>query len=315
MAEVYLSKLLGFPGLLLAAIGAFYMFAGFVLAHHVAFDRALSRAIEMISLEKQARAETLQQAWTIVSAVLIFAGGAALVFLSGIAVWLFAAALLQQVLYLTIAAPRYFDLHDEPDPAGRRQSTNATILYGAVSLGVIAAASGGVFLPLSGEGAFSLVATGMLTAAFATWTFLRLRMPARQGGMLGALESFDEDDDAVQPIKLDEVERLRLAADWYEEPVFVFFFDGDSDFYPARELELSEALANDLDEWQSRFTSVCEFREDAMMPTWADEAQRLAHYARAKELAGRMRDELRNAGYEHIEVSWIREDGEIVILG
>lgn len=310
MFDTYLSVLSGFPGFLLALIGFFYMFAGFVLAHHVAVDRVLSRAIEMISLEKQSRAETLQQAWTIVSAVLIFAGGAALLFLSSLAVWLFVVALVQQVAYLTFAAPKYFDRHDEPDPVGRRQSTNATILYGAATLAVIAAASSGALLPVTGEGAWSVAAASALTAVFAVWTIARMRMPARQGG---ALAPFANDHDEIKPVDLNEVTGVRLAAGWFELPVHVSFADGEADYFSPGELYLEDALSRDLEDWQQAFKSACDIAGDEMAPSWTED-ERKAHYARASELAARIRLDLRDKGQKGIEVSWMREDGEIVIV-
>ena len=311
MFDAYRSALSGFPGFLLALVGGFYMFAGFALARHMMLDRMLSRAIEMISLEKQSRVETLQQVWMIVSAILIFAGGAALVLLSMLAVWLFAAALVQQVLYLTWAAPRYFDLEDEPDPAGRRQSTNATILYGAATLAVVAAASSGMLLSVLGEGGASAITAAALTSAFASWMIVRLRMPKQPGG---GFEGVGGGDDEVRPVDFAEVEGLRLAAEWFELPVWVFFTDGEVDSYSPAELGLSDALGRDLNEWQEAFTSACENAGDEMAPGWT-EAQRQTHFGCAAELAGRLREEMRAAGHEEVAVSWMDGDGEIVTLG
>ena len=100
MMETYLSNLAQFPGFLLALVGAFYMFAGFVLAREVVFDSALSNAIETISMEGRESFDTHHQVWMMVSAILIFASGAALIFLSVLAVWFFGLALLQQILSL-----------------------------------------------------------------------------------------------------------------------------------------------------------------------------------------------------------------------
>jgi len=308
MFDAYLSELSGFPGIVLAAIGAFYVFAGLVLARQMILDRVLSRAIEMISLEKQSRVETLQQVWMIVSAILIFAAGATLLFMSRLAVWLFAVALLQQVLYLTWAAPRYFDAEDEPDPDGRRQSTNATILFGAMTLAVVAAATNGNLLPLSGSGVPSLLVSGALTLAFAVWMLLRLGMPDRPG-VQGLPDEVDDMEDA--PVDLAEIDGLRLCAEWYELPVMAFFADGEPRFLTPGQIGLSTALGQDLDTWQSAYNAICEYAESDMVPVWTEE-QKAAHFGQAATLAGRIRSEIRAAGHDRIEVSWQGADGTMV---
>jgi len=308
MFDAYLSELVGFPGVALVLIGAFYIFAGLVLARQMILDRVLSRAIEMISLERQSRAETLQQVWMTISAILIFAAGATLLFLSRLSVWLFAAASLQQVLYLTWAAPRYFDVEEEPDPVGRRQSTNATILFGAMTLAVVAAATNGKLLPLSGVGLPSLLVSAMLTFAFAVWILFRLRMPNR----LGARDLPGEIDDIEDaPVDMAEIDGLRLSAEWYEVPVKAFFADGGSGFLTPGQIGLSDILGQDLEDWQSTYNAICEFSESEMMPIWTEE-QKAAHFAQAALLAGRIRSEMRAGGHERITVSWQAADGTIV---
>jgi|GEM_PF-1873299 len=309
MFDAYLSELFGFPGIVLAAIGAFYLFAGLVLARQMILDRVLSRAIEMISLERQSRVETLQQVWMTVSAILIFAAGATLLCLSRLAVWLFAAALLQQVLYLTWAAPRYFDVEDEPDPTGRRQSTNATILFGAVTLAVVAAATNGKLLPLSGAGLPSLFVSGALTAAFAVWILMRLRMPLRPGAH--AMPEIDDLEE--EPVGMAEVDGLRLSAEWYELPVMALFADGETRFVTPGQIGLSNSLGQELDAWQSAYNTICESNESDLAPVWTEE-QKTAHFEQAAVLAGRIRAEIRAAGHDRIAISWQAADETIVLV-
>ena len=308
MFDTYISGLLGFPGIILATIGAFYVFAGLVLARQMLIDRMLSRAIEMISLEKQSRVETLQRVWMTVSAILIFAAGATLFCLSRLAVWLFVAALLQQVLYLTWVAPRYFDAENEPDHAGRRQSTNATILFGAMTLAVVAAATNGNLLPLSGAGLPPLFLSVALTLAFAVWMLLRLRMPNRPG--VHGLPDIDDADE--EPVDLAKVDALRICAEWYELPVMAFFADGEPGFLTHRQIGLSDALGRELDAWQSAYDAICEHNEFEMAPVWTEE-QKAAHFEQAAALAGRIRGEMREAGQDRITISWQAADGTVVL--
>lgn len=311
--EAFLEKLSGFPGFALALVGAFYVFASLVLARQIVLDRVLSHALGMITLEKQSRIETHRQVWMGASAVLVGVAGVSLVMQSMLAVWLFCAVLMQQVAYLTWLAPRYFDREEEPDPVGRKQTTNAAILFGAATLGVIAAASAGKLLPVFGAGAFSSLATAAAAAAFAFWIIKQQRMPTRGTGGFAADEpdAFEEFD--ATPLDLASVDGLRLDAEWYESPVLVIHADGGRDFHPAGRLGLSDALADDLEAWQHAFTAACENDGDDMVPVWAAEA-RDAHFARAEDLALRMSEELQAAGLARIEVSWKRADGEIVVV-
>ena len=304
-------KLTAFPGFILVLVGLFYVFAGFVLARHILLDRVLTRAIEMVAMETPNRVETHRRAWMIGSAVLVFAAGTALVMQSVLAVWLFCASLLQQVAYLLWLAPRYFDRGDEPDEAGRRQTTNATILFGAVTLGVIAAATYGALLPVAAEGTISSVATAGVTVAFVLWTFARSRMSATGDD---ALDVPEPPEDEEQPLDMMSVDGLRLAAEWFELPVLVTFDDERSDFYSGDRLGLSSGLTIDLDEWQHAYSIACENVGEGMAPVWSDDV-RDAHFARAETLAGRIRDELLSAGLDRIEVSWKRADGEIGVVG
>jgi uncharacterized MAPEG superfamily protein len=56
-----------------------------------------------------------------------------LMLLVDLAAWVFAASALAQAAYLFVLAPRYFDVADPPDAGGRRQSTNAFVVYCAAT--------------------------------------------------------------------------------------------------------------------------------------------------------------------------------------
>lgn len=310
MFEPYLDKLAGFPGVLLAVIGLFYIFAGLVLARQVMLDRVLTRAIEMISFEKPGRIERFETIWMTSGAILVFASGAALIFLSGIAVWLFAAALLQQVVYLTWLAPRYFDRDEEPDPAGRRQSVNAAFIFGACALGVAAAALSGKLLPLTGDGVPSLVAAGSMVAAYVVWIATKSRMPTGNGGLGAGLDPVEPDETLMEMAR---IRALSLSPEHWVWPVHVEFFEDDAEFRSPNRLGLSGKLVAELTAWQDEFDAAYQEVDEEPVTVWS-EGQQARHVERAAQLADAMRAELRAAGEAHIQVRYRDTSGELVTL-
>src|SRR5687768_1216431 len=129
--------------LALRAMGAFYVFAGYVATRAALTSHLIDRALAAISAAKPAPVETAQSLWLLGAANLILLGGAALVLLLDAAAWIFVASALGQAAYLFVVAPVYFDASDPPDPNGRRQSTNAFVVYAAATVFVIWAAAVG----------------------------------------------------------------------------------------------------------------------------------------------------------------------------
>jgi hypothetical protein len=131
----------------LRCIGAFYAFAGYVVVQAALTSRLIDRAIAALSAQKPSPQESAQTLWHLASAVVVFASGVMLMLLLDAAVWAFLLAAAGQALYLFWLAPRHFDPADPPDPTGRRQTTNAFVLYSAATLLVCWAALTGRLLP------------------------------------------------------------------------------------------------------------------------------------------------------------------------
>jgi hypothetical protein len=123
--------------IILRLVGAFYAFAGVVATRAAVTSHFLDRAIAAIGGKPTPRAETLQFWWLLGSAVLVGAGGLALMLLLDIAAWLFLASALGQAAYIAVLAPRYFDVADPPDARGRRQTVNAFVVYAAATAFVL----------------------------------------------------------------------------------------------------------------------------------------------------------------------------------
>ena len=115
--------------------------------HALLTSHVIDRALAAISATKPTRAETAQSLWLLGAANVILAGGAALVLLLEAAAWIFVASALAQAAYLFFVAPRFFDRDDPPDATGRRQSTNAFVVYAAATALVLWAAARGKLAP------------------------------------------------------------------------------------------------------------------------------------------------------------------------
>lgn len=127
----------------LRIVGAFYAFAGVVAARASISSHLIDRAIAQIGSKKQPFSETAQAVWLIGASLVVLAGGSALLLKLDVAVWLFLASTILQALYILVVAPRWFDVEDPPDPAGRQRTTNAFVIYlGATAIVVWAYMTG-----------------------------------------------------------------------------------------------------------------------------------------------------------------------------
>lgn len=175
----------------LIVVGTFYVFAGFVLTHAAIMSRLLDRAIAGITLKPVPGHEQLKMRWSLVMATLVLSSGAALMARLSIAVWLFAAALLAQVAYLYVIAPRLIDPADGPNATGRRQTTNAMVIYASATAFVVWCDARGYLTSLADAGWLAGVIAGgaiLSHAAYLAWNLLRPHHKRESG-----LDSHDGD--------------------------------------------------------------------------------------------------------------------------
>lgn len=118
--------LLAFP------LGLFYVIAGLFVLRTIYVGTLLDRAIDAIKLSKPDPKEQMKTLILTVGAYLTAASGASLVTLSPVATILFALNVGVQGGYL-LWASRALPPEDEADRKGRRQTTNAFVIYSAVT--------------------------------------------------------------------------------------------------------------------------------------------------------------------------------------
>jgi hypothetical protein len=139
--------------------------------------------------------------------ILILAGGAALMLLLHAAPWLFVISSIGQAVYLFVLAPRYFDVVDPPDEQGRRQTTNAFVIYVAVTALVVWAAVTDRLIPWR-DVPWPLIAAAAVTVAaysvYLLWTFYRPLKSAAPISYVGGGqdEAWSEDPALSRSIKV-----------------------------------------------------------------------------------------------------------------
>lgn len=126
--------------------GGFYLVAGWFGVRTVLMDSLLDKALAALSAGKEDPAERGRR-WIVgTSTVGIGASGAALLAMSSWALPLFLASTAAQAAWIA-GGRRFFIPEEEDDEAARRQVVNASILYGAVTAGVVWLWSAGRLAP------------------------------------------------------------------------------------------------------------------------------------------------------------------------
>ena len=273
--------------IVLRLIGAFYVFAGYVATRAALTSLFIDRAIAAIACQKPSAAETAQSTWMLVAACVVLAGGAALMVLLDVALWLFLASAIGQAVYLFHVAPRYFDVESPPDPAGRRQSVNAFVIYLAATAFVAWAAAGGSLVAWQDASWPLLAAPAAVVAAHVGYVVWMAAGSFRKGAspLLGGP---DADEPSGPPRDPAQSRRIKVMADYHAHPLWAMDEDLYGDF-PPEALGLSPGLTRDLNAWAEAYTSALN-PDDPARSLWS-EAEHKAHDAMARPLAVQLKRE------------------------
>lgn len=226
--------------IVLRAIGAFYIFAVIVGMRAMVMDHLMDQVLAGISLQP-VPAKDRYRRWLLVSSVLaIGMGGMALLVLSVWAVPLFLFGAATQAFYL-VWARTAFPPEDDSDRAGRRQTTNAGMLYGVATLLVCLAAGFGLLRPWFDPWAMTIPVTGLGLLSLIGRHFL---WNTRRNGDLSW------DDAEPEPREVPPApRRVRLAPAWGDDPLR----DADTDDGIIYDDYLPEELADRIYEWSRAF--------------------------------------------------------------
>jgi hypothetical protein len=267
----------------LRLVGAFYVFAGYVATRAGLTSLLVDRAIAAMAARKPSAADVAQSYWMLAAAAIVLAGGAALMFLLDVAVWLFLLSAVGQAAYLFYAAPHYFDRETPPDATGRRQSTNAFIVYLIATALVAWAAAAGKLVPWHEADWPTLAAPAAMVVVHVGHLLWLLWGPSAIGGNSGFPEPAAEDDEERRDPS--DSRRIKVMADYKAHPLWALDEDLYGDF-PPEALGLSDELTRDLNAWAESYDTSIDL-DDPAVSLWSDE-QRAAHEAKARPLAVRL---------------------------
>jgi hypothetical protein len=248
-------------------------------------SRFLDQAIAAIAMKKPSAVERAQNAWLLTNAALVLTGGVLLLAGLELAAWVFALSTLGQIAYIYYLAPRYFDREDPPDASGRRQTTNALVIYAAATAFILWAAYRGRLIGVEQASTPALIAVACALLLFAGYVARALWWTPRQsaGGsaLLGA-----GDDAPSRP--LHDSKRIKVMADYYCDPLWAL----DEDLYgcfPPEDLNLSSELSGALRAWAARYDDSLS-ADDPATSLWSD-TEHAAHKAEGRRLAVRLKHE------------------------
>jgi hypothetical protein len=261
---------------MLRVVGGFYALAGYVAARSALMSQFLDRAIAAIAAQKPKAMETAQNAWLLIAAVFVLAGGVLLMAGLAIAAPVFALSSLGQIAYLFFVAPRYFDVEDPPDESGRRASTNAFVLYLAATAFVLWGAYTGKLVGIDDvPWPVLVVAVGTIAAFIGYLAWMLAKVPGKSP-LLGGVP----DTAGADQVQRAGCSRIKVMASYGCHPLWALDEDIYGDFAP-EELGLSPELTADLNAWAEAFN-----RDD----DWTQQ-RREAHAAEGRRLATRLKAE------------------------
>ncbi len=277
----------------LRVIGAFYTFAGLVTARAALTSNLVDKAISAIAMKKPDRIDTHRTIWLLSLSILMFASGVALMLLLQPAASLFAAGALVQVLYFVALGPYYFDAADPPEPAARRRTINAFVIYCAATAFVVWAGYTGRLLPIAdasgwllGAGLAAIVLHIGYIARHMLWTPKR---PSPFGGFDDATDFSDDPSGETDYIDVPATsKRIKVMADYGMYPLWAMDQGSLGNFAP-QDLGVSDELSADLWTWANQFDMSLD-PDDPATSRWSAERQR-EHVEQGVALARRIKRE------------------------
>lgn len=268
----------------LCVIGAFYAFAGYAATRAALTSHFLDRAIAAIEATRPSRAEEARTLWLLVAAAVVLAGGVALLLLIDIAAWLFLASAIGQALYVFYIAPRFFDVEEAPDAAGRRQTINAFVLYVFATALVLWGLSAGKLTSWREVGWPLLALFAAVVVAHVGYVIWTIGRSPSGGASLAEPQDWDADDPDTRMRDLAQSKRIKVMTDYYAHPLWAL--DGKYGDFPPESLGLSPELTRDLNAWADAYTASLD-PDNPGESRWSEEEHK-THEAEARPLAVRL---------------------------
>lgn len=262
------------------AVGAFYVFAGFVVMRAMALDRLMDQVLAALN-DPTAGKERLKSNVLGVGAFLTLAGGVALAILSPLATVMFAVNALWQGGYL-LWAERALPPEDEADRRGRQQTKNAFVIYLAATAFVLWLAGQGELRPWDAPLTSHTIDVAVMVAAVAAaWAFIHVRRRPSAEKSPSVANLVDE--------RLPT--RLKLAPEWNCSPLW----DADTGApVSVYRLGLSFELSDRIEAWDDTFQATYN-EDDPAAGGFKDDAARQAYLAEGRAIVEALRGEWKGA--------------------
>lgn len=258
------------------AVGAFYVFAGFVVMRAMVLDRLMDHVLAALNDSGSAK-ERMRSNVLSVGAFLTMASGVALAILSPLAVVLFAVNALWQGGYL-LWAERSLPPEDDADKRGRQQTKNAFVIYLAATAFVLWLAGQGYLRPWDAPLASHAIDVAVMAAVIAAaWAFIHL--PHRQQ---------KDDAPSLASARDDRLPtRLRLAPDWNRSCLR----DADTgETVSVYRLGLSFELCDRIEAWDDSWQATYN-EDDPMLSGFHDDDACQAYLAEGHAIVEALRKE------------------------
>ncbi len=268
--------------IMLQLLGGFYTFAGFVAGRAALMSRLMDNAIAAIGAKEPDPVETRRSLWLLYGSLIILAGGGALMFLLDVAPWLFILSSIAQAIYIYVLAPRYFDVADPPDEQGRRQTTNAFIVYLVATALIVWAAANGKLLSWREVSWPVFAALGAALAVYSVYLLGSFYRPLKKPAWHMGEGVADLDDASSDP---SQTRSIKVMADYDCHPLWALD-PGIVGNYAPDLLGLSETLTRDLNEWADAFNSFLD--RDNPADTQISPSDLATHEAHGRQLAIRL---------------------------
>ncbi|MGQ3354365.1 MAG: hypothetical protein ACT6XY_08305 [Phreatobacter sp.] len=261
----------------LRLVGAFYVLAGLIAARQMVMEAFLDKALAGLTLKPVSRADRLRGRWMLGIAAGVFGGGVLLLALSILALPAFLACAAAQATYLGHAAPRLIDPEDPPDPAGRRRTRNAFLVY-LCATGLVAAAAAEGHLRWPSDDPWPAAIAGIALAAFVAWHVSKASEPLGERRTLST-NALEPETPEVLP------DKVRLMV----RPFVLPFADDATGRVVPQSLAVTtfgEALVAEILDWEEAYLATIPPQKRTGGFTDPEAAAR--HEAEGRALAARM---------------------------
>jgi hypothetical protein len=259
---------------MLRIVGIFYLLSGLAGMRAMAVDSLLDKVLAGITLKPTERKEVVRRWFLVSGSATVGLSGAALMVLSLWAVPLFVVATLLQAAWLIWARTNYVPESDD-EVRGRRQSTNAAIIYAAMTAMVVWVGAAGMLMPWLDPWALFIPVAGLLLAYLVRHLFWK---PGK-----GKWDD-DTDDPPFEAAPLAPLYRIHIEPKWGGYPLE----DADTNLGIAYGDYLDDPLADRIYEWTCAFHGDDDYETQAFWARFDSPEAEAAHRAEGRAIVAEL---------------------------